>query len=172
MPAFAQEDATTRHETFASLVERRSRFVFRVAYSILRSVADADDVVQETFLRVYRAGGWERVENERAFLARVAWRLAVDRRPRRRTEEPGPDLAAAGENPEQAVINADRIATVHRLIEALPDDFRQPLALSTVEEMTSQEIAVVLGIPEGTVRSRISRAKQILKDKLRVIYGQ
>jgi|SRR5579884_2255596 len=169
-PAFAkQEDSTSRHESFAAMVQRQSRFVFRVAYSVLRSVSEADDVVQETFLKVYRAGGWERIENERAFLARVAWRAAVDRRRVRRVEEPDPELASQAESPEAVVIAADWSAAVHRLIDALPEEFRQPLALSAVEEMSSPEIAAVMGIPEGTVRSRISRARQLLREKLNAL---
>lgn len=156
---------------FSALVERQSRFVFRVAFSILRNVEDAEDVVQEAFLKLYRNGQWKAMEDERAFLARVVWRIAVDRLPKRRAEEPHVDLAAA-DNPERRAIDADWNATVHRLIDALPEELRQPLALSAVHEMTSQQVASVLGIPEGTVRSRVSRARQILREKLEVVMGR
>lgn len=63
---------------FSALVERQSRFVFRVAYSVLLNSYDAEDTVQETFLKLYRNGGWKQGNDERAFLARVAWRTAVD----------------------------------------------------------------------------------------------
>jgi RNA polymerase sigma-70 factor, ECF subfamily len=69
-------------------------------------------------------------------------------------------------NPEQEAIAADRAALVARLIDTLPEELRQPLALSTVEEMTSGQIAVVMEIPEATVRGRLMRARQILKEKL------
>jgi len=59
---------------FTALVQRQSRFVFRVAYAALLNSHDAEDAVQETFLKLYRNSGWEHIENERAFLARVAWR--------------------------------------------------------------------------------------------------
>src|SRR6478735_12721670 len=68
---------------FAEVVERQWRFVFRVAYAVLLNAHDAEDAVQETFLKLYRNRGWQHVENERAYLARVAWREAVDLRPRR-----------------------------------------------------------------------------------------
>ena len=74
--------------------------------------------------------------------------------------------SVGGENPEQSAIAADRHATVHRLIDALPEELRQPLALSTVDEMSSAEIAKILGIAEGTVRTRLMRARQLLKQKL------
>lgn len=159
-------DAASWDEEFAALVHRHSRFVFRVAYSVLRNLHDAEDAVQETFLKVYRGRRWDHVENERAFLARAAWRVAVDRVPKRGVEPPDAEAPAPGLNPEQAAISADRRAVVARLIDALPEELRQPLALSTVEEMTSPQIAAVMEIPEATVRGRLMRARQILKEKL------
>jgi RNA polymerase sigma-70 factor (ECF subfamily) len=150
---------------FEDVVTRQSRFVFRVAYAILRNASDSEDVVQETFLRVYRRGGWDRIEDERAYLARVAWRLAVDLRSRSR-REPLAAEAVASASHEISLIDADRTSTVHRLIDSLPEELRQPLALSTVDEMTSVEIAKVLGIAEGTVRTRLMRARQVLQQKL------
>src|SRR5271170_453304 len=66
-------------DAFESLVHRQSRFVFRVAYAMLRNAHDAEDVVQETFLNLHRSGAWQQMKDERAFLARTAWRQAVDR---------------------------------------------------------------------------------------------
>src|SRR5712692_2719446 len=91
-PRLAQGAATACDDRFAALVRRRSRFVFRVAYAILRNAHDAEDVVQETFLKLYRARRWESMVDERAFLARTAWRLAVDRRPRVRMDVPDCDI--------------------------------------------------------------------------------
>ena len=59
-----QEDATTREARFAAFVERQSRFVFRVAYALLRNSYDSEDVVQETFLKIYRSGAWDRIKDE------------------------------------------------------------------------------------------------------------
>jgi RNA polymerase sigma-70 factor (ECF subfamily) len=165
-PAVAATGAASWDEQFADLVNRRSRFVFQVAYSVLRNLHDAEDAVQETFLKLYRTGRWDHVTDEKAFLARAAWRVAVDRAPKRATISTDIDLAAPGQNPEQAAISADRHALVARLIDALPEDLRRPLALSTVDEMTSQQIAAVMDIPEATVRGRLMRARQILKEKL------
>jgi RNA polymerase sigma-70 factor (ECF subfamily) len=155
-------DETAR---FASLVERQSRFVFRVAYAVLRNAGDSEDVTQETFLKVYRAKAWDRMEDERAFLARTAWRIAVDHRARRQREvQPMESVLSA--DPEQCAIAANEAAAVHRLIDALPEELRQPLALSTIDEMSSREVAEILGLPEGTVRTRLMRARQVLKQKL------
>jgi RNA polymerase sigma-70 factor (ECF subfamily) len=168
-----QDEATARDSRFAGLVERQSRFVFRVAYAVLRNSSDAEDVVQETFLKLYRSRSWEEIRDEKAFLARSAWRIAVDRLPRVRTSEPSWEMAAPGDSPEDTVIAADRKAAVWRFIDALPEELRQPLALSTIEELNSREVAEVMGIPEGTVRTRLMRARQILKDKLtRIVEGR
>lgn len=168
--ALASKEVETDNR-FAALVDRQSCFIFRVAYAVLRNAHDAEDAVQETFLKLYRNRSWERMDNERAFLARAAWRVAVDRLPARRVDQPDSNILAIGLNPEQAAIGADLNVTIHRLMDALPEELRQPLALSTVEDLNSREIAAVMGIPEGTVRTRLMRARQILKLKLAALLG-
>jgi RNA polymerase sigma-70 factor (ECF subfamily) len=156
---------------FNSLVHRQSRFVFRVAYAMLRNSHDAEDVAQETFLKLHRTGAWRQMKDEQAFLARAAWRQAIDHRrsqPRRTEQglESMPEPTSHRANPEQELLAAGAHATVHRLIDALPEELRQPLSLSSIEELNSREIAAILGIPEGTVRTRLMRARQMLKQKL------
>jgi RNA polymerase sigma-70 factor (ECF subfamily) len=160
---------------FAELVERQSRFVFRVAYAVLLNRADAEDAVQETFLKLHRNRGWRNVENERAFLARVAWRVAVDRRPRQPEPESiegdtvrsaGNELQTADSDPEQTLLLSDQHARIHAMIDALPEELRLPLVLSASDELNSREIGNVLGIPEGTVRTRLQRARELLRRKL------
>jgi RNA polymerase sigma-70 factor (ECF subfamily) len=165
------KESAARELRFSELVERQSRFLFRVAYAVARNAHDAEDVVQETFLKLYRTGAWERMGNERAFLARTAWRIAVARRPARRASGLDPAMPARDGSPEDTAILSNWNSTVHRLIDALPESLRQPLALSAVEEMTSREIAEVMGIEEGTVRTRILRARQMLREKLAVLSG-
>jgi RNA polymerase sigma-70 factor, ECF subfamily len=166
LPLAHEERATTRDNEFTALVWRQSRFVFRVAYSILRNVQDSDDVVQETFLKLYRSRAWERMADEKAFLARVAWRIAVSQLRKAPTNPLGAETASTAQSPEHAAIVSDWSTAVCRLIDALPEELRQPLALSSIEELNSREIAKVMGIPEGTVRTRLARARQILKQKL------
>jgi RNA polymerase sigma-70 factor, ECF subfamily len=170
--------ANDEEAEFTALVERQSRFVFRVAYAVLLNAADAEDAVQETFLKLYRNGGWQKMANERAFLARVAWRIAVDRRPR--SAEPARSLFAANDDlpgllsepaspqpgPEQILLADDRHAAVHSMIDALPEELRVPLVLSAFDELNSREIGRTLGVPEGTVRTRLKRARQLLRRKL------
>ncbi len=160
---------------FAALVKRQSRFVYRVAYAVLLNRQDAEDAVQETFLKLYRNGGWRSVENERAFLARVAWRVAVDRLPRRPEtlnldsdpERGTPrEAPSADPDPEQTLILTDQHARIHAMIDALPEELRLPLVLSASGDLNSREIGRVLDIPEGTVRTRLQRARDLLRRKL------
>jgi RNA polymerase sigma-70 factor, ECF subfamily len=164
----AREAAAEREARFAALVERQTRFVFRVAYAVLRNTHDAEDIVQETFLKLYRTDAWKGMQDERAFLARSAWRLAVERSSRTRKLAKPPD-ACVPRTPEEELLRGDEEALVQRLIDALPDELRVPLALSAVEEMSSQQIAAVMAIPDGTVRTRIARARKMLKEKLTAV---
>jgi RNA polymerase sigma-70 factor (ECF subfamily) len=162
-----QETGATRESRFDSLVERQAKFVFRVAFSVLRNPESAEDVVQETFLKLYRNRAWETMENERAFLARVAWRMAVERIPKKRREHAAfREPVSEDANPEETLLSSDWIGGVLRLVDALPEEFRQVLALSGIEGLNSREIAEVTGIPEGTVRRRLQRARQLVKQKL------
>lgn len=161
-----EQEAAACDDPIAGLVKRQARFIFRVAYSVLRNVQDAEDVVQETFLKIHRSRRWNSMVDEKAFLARTAWRIVVDRLPNTRVAALDFDVPSGRENPEQTAITADWNATIHRLVDALPEELRQPLALSTVDEFNSHEIAQVMEIPEGTVRTRLMRARQVLKQKL------
>jgi RNA polymerase sigma-70 factor, ECF subfamily len=158
-----------RDRRFAEMAERQARFMFRVAHGLLRSVQDAEDAVQEALLKLYRTDGWLRMEDEKAFLARTVWRVGLDvvaRRPRLTEgldDEAGREFAAAGESAEQSMVGQDERALLRRLIETLPEELRQPLVLSAIEEMTSREVGIAIGIPEGTVRTRVMRARTELK---------
>ena len=156
---------------FTAMVERQSRFAFRVGYALLRNTQDAEDVVQETLLNLYRRRAWMGLRDERAFLARAVWRMALDRlRQRGRdTAWDGPaveELASVGPDPERRAMDAAWNRHVHALVDGLPEELRQPLALSTIEEMNSRQIGALMGIPEGTVRTRLMRARQMLREKL------
>lgn len=165
--------ATEAEAEFAALVERQSRFVFRVVYAVLLNSHDAEDAVQEIFLKLYRNGGWKQAKDERAFLARVAWRTAVDfKRHSISTCSGSPDPVALNElpslrpDPEESLSSANEHATIHALIDSLSEDLRIPLVLSSFEELNSREIGEILGIPEGTVRTRLQRARELLRQKL------
>jgi RNA polymerase sigma-70 factor (ECF subfamily) len=160
--------AVAAGDPFAALVARQSRYVFQVAWTVLRNAHDAEDVAQETFLKLYRTGSWQRMDDERAFLARTAWRLAVSRSRHRKRPDPS-ERCDESPDPERSAIASDLHSTVQRMIDALPDELRVPLALSAIEELSSARIAEMMDIPEGTVRTRIMRARELLRKKLEAL---
>jgi RNA polymerase sigma-70 factor (ECF subfamily) len=168
--AGSERTLTDQDAAFHQLVTRQSRFVFRVAYAVLRNAHDAEDVVQEAFLKLYRNGSWHRMENEKAFLARTVWRIAADaaaaRRPHAELDAAADGLVSAERTPEQETLRAEAHAGIHRLIDSLPEELRQVVALSGIRELNSREVAAVMGIPEGTVRTRLLRARQMLREKM------
>lgn len=161
-------------EALAALVREHSLLVYRIAYAALRRHHDAEDATQETFLRVlrYRAKLAD-VEDPKTWLARIAWRVAVDRSKRRRADEISIedetsvlDVASADFIADAQLEGAQLRAILEKLIQALPRKLRQPLILSTLGDMSSREVAAVLGINEAAVRSRVFRARSVLKEKL------
>jgi RNA polymerase sigma-70 factor (ECF subfamily) len=166
----------TQDEALEDLVRQHSRLLYRIAYAALRSHHDAEDATQETFLRVLRyrhklAG----VEDPKTWLARIAWRVAVDRSRQHRSkreislddpETPGEDVPSSHAPADQAMQGSQVGVRLERLIAALPRKLRAPLILSAIEEMSPREVAATLGISEAAVRSRVFRARQILKEKL------
>jgi len=164
------------------LVRQHSRLAYRIAYAVLRRHHDAEDSTQETFLRVLRyRSKLAAVEDPKTWLARIAWRVAVDRsRQRGQTREialddserPVAEPASSDAPADQTVHDAEVSAAVEKLIAALPEKLRQPLILSTIEEMSPREVAAMLGMNEAAVRSRVFRARQILREKLAARTGK
>jgi RNA polymerase sigma-70 factor, ECF subfamily len=166
----------SRDALLEALVREHSRLVYRIAYSVLRCHQDAEDATQETFMRVLRYGSkLADVEDSKTWLARIAWRVAVDRRKRRgRTrevaledpEKPVAQVASIANSADETVRGAQIGTVLEKLIAAMPSKLREPLILSTIQEMSPREVAGTLGINEAAVRSRVFRARKILKEKL------
>jgi RNA polymerase sigma-70 factor, ECF subfamily len=162
--------------TLEDLVRQHSRLVYRIAYAALRSHHDAEDATQETFLRILRySHKLAAVEDPKTWLARIAWRVAVDRSKRRGSQReislddpdrPGEHVLSSDASADEAMQGAQVGTRLERLIAALPEKLRQPLILSAIEEMSPREVAATLSINEAAVRSRVFRARQILKEKL------
>lgn len=177
----ARTAARDRDEAVESLVREHARVVYRIAYAVLRSRDDAEDAVQETFVRVLRhSNRITNVSNQKAWLARIAWRVAIDKskRSRLRNEVPletddavAERIASSDASVENALHEARIGAELEKLIAALPRKLREPLILSTVDEMTPREVSALLGINEAAVRSRVFRARQILHEKLTAHVG-
>jgi RNA polymerase sigma-70 factor, ECF subfamily len=157
-----------RQALFTRLATEHARFLYRVARSVLRHSEDAEDCVQEALLKLYRGDRWSQMANERAFLASVVWRLALDRRSARRPvaeEEAALQLADSRPTPESATAENDERELLRELITELPEDLRDPLRLSALEELNSREIGELMGVPEGTVRTRLMRARAELQER-------
>ena len=157
-----------RQALFTRLAIEHGRFLYRVAWSVLRHAEDAEDCVQEALLKLYRGERWREMTNERAFLASVVWRLALDRRSARQPlaeEEMASLIADSRPTPESATAEDDERALLRELIEELPEELRDTLRLSALEEMNSREIGEAMGIPEGTVRTRLMRARAELQER-------
>jgi RNA polymerase sigma-70 factor (ECF subfamily) len=108
------------------------------------------------------------MEDEKAFLARTVWRVALDRLPRGSEDDRDVaevEIAWTGQSPEERVADRDEQELLRQMIDRLPEELRRPLVLSAIEEMTSGEVAEVMGIPEGTVRTRVMRAKAELRKR-------
>ena len=150
----------------ASCVRQHARLLFKVAYGVLRNSHDAEDVVQETFLRAHRAGT-STVRDAQAWLATVAFRIALDRkRIPEALDIAGLEIAGKEPDAENLAMRTQQVAHLQKLIASLPEDLRYPLVLSAMEELNSRQISEVLGIPESSVRGRIMRARQMLKEKM------
>jgi RNA polymerase sigma-70 factor (ECF subfamily) len=166
----ASEDARDEPD-IAALVTVFSRLLYRVAFSIVRHPAEAEDVVQETFLRVLENRlQLPSIRDLRPWLVRIAWNLALDRK-RRIQPAQLDELLAAGlassERPADEVLaEARRLAEVLTLMERLPRHERNVLLLAAVEELTTTEIAAVLGKSESSIRSLLFRARAHIQERL------
>ena len=155
----------------ASVVDIYSRLLFRVAYSVLRSQSDAEEVVQDVFVRVLEhRGSLDAIRDMRVWLVRIAWNLAIDRRRRIRPEQMDAQFAAAlvsgSMAADQALDEAERMQSVLRELDRLPRAERQALLLAAVEELGASEMAAVLGRSESAVRALVFRARTRLRERL------
>jgi RNA polymerase sigma-70 factor (ECF subfamily) len=146
---------------------------FRIAYGVLRHREDAEDVAQEAFARAYRHFRELRDrERFRAWLVRTAWRLAIDRwrsDRRRAAREQAVHPAAPAASSEDLAVSTERAAHLWRAIDALPEKLRIVVVLSAIEGHDVREVAALLQLPEGTVKSRLFLARKGLAEKLRCL---
>lgn len=168
--------SSDRDAVFTRIVMEHARFLYRIAWSVLRHAEDAEDAVQEALLKLYRGESWRNMRDERAFLARVVWREALDRyraRPQPLDDEHAEArLADERPSPELFASEADERGLMQEMIDSLPAELREPLVLSAVEEMNSREIGEVMGLPEGTVRTRLMRARAELRAKYEALQNK
>jgi RNA polymerase sigma-70 factor, ECF subfamily len=166
---FVAVDETLEREFEARLADS-STLAFRVAYSVLRQREDAEEVAQEALAKAYR--NFRRLRDRdrfRAWLVRLTWRLALDRQrsERRRLTR---DTWAVGrplEATAATVLANERAQELWAAIDALPEKLRIVVVLAGIEGHNEREIARLLKLPQGTVKSRLFLGRQRLKDALR-----
>lgn len=179
--ALAARAACGDDAAFACIMRRHNRLLFRTARSILKSDADAEDALQEAYLRAWRALGSFRAEARLStWLVRIVVNEALARLRRRGAQvlafDVTIDLAQASledamegnpdERPDRAAMRSEVRALMEASIDALPEAFRTVFVLRAVEEMSVDEVAVALDLPEATVRTRFFRARGLLREGL------
>jgi RNA polymerase sigma-70 factor (ECF subfamily) len=160
-------------QEFETRLRESSTLAFRVAYGVLRQRQDAEDVAQEAFAKAYRNFRQLRDrERFRAWLVRMTWRLAIDRwrSDRRRTaREEALEIPEPAGSTEQDAVERERAAHLWRAIDELPEKLRVVIVLAAIEGHDIREVASLLDLPEGTVKSRLFLARKGLAESLRWI---
>jgi len=160
---------------FGELMTRHGQAAYRTALAALGSPADAEEVTQESFVRAYAELATFRGEATfRTWVSAIVWRRALNRRrsvARRlrlfvQQAEACAEPVASGPSAEAALLALERQQLVAGLIRALPKRLRDPLLMAAADEHSYSELAVILGIPAGTLKWRISEARRLLKRKL------
>lgn len=170
--------------TFADQAMPYMASLYSAALRMTRNPSDAEDLVQETFLRAFRGfGGFQQGTNLKAWLYRILTNTYINtyRAKRRRPEEAdlgdvedfylyrhlgGLEAARAGRSAEDELLDLVSEAEVKDAVESLPDNFRMPVLLADVEGFSYKEIAAILDIPIGTVMSRLHRGRKALQKSL------
>ena len=170
MALFSAEDDRCGVD-IAGLVRSYSPLLFRVAHSVLRSRAEAEDVVQDVFVRVLqRREALPAVREMRVWLVRIAWNLSLDRKRRIRPEQLdeifAQSLVSASVPADTALEQARGMQAVLREMEKLPKKEREVLLLSAMEELETAEISQVLGRSESAVRALLFRSRERLRARL------
>ena len=144
--------------------------LFRLALHITLNAADAEDVVQDTMLKVWkRRNDWEQIESIEAFCLTICRNLALDRLRHKDYQSQTLDMAADPvdashtANPEQMAVQRDRVQLVRQLINRLPERQRSCMQLRDIEGKSYRDIATILGITEQQVKVTIFRARQAVK---------
>jgi RNA polymerase sigma-70 factor (ECF subfamily) len=160
-------------QEFERRIGDSSTLAFRVALSVVRRHADAEDVAQEAFLRAHRSFATIRDRDRfRAWLVRTTFRLALDRirgekRRARREDAVAIEAPSRADSAEDEAARSELREHVAEAVAALPEKLRLVTVLVAIEEQDTAAVARLLELPEGTVRSRLHRARKELAEKLR-----
>ena len=171
----AGDAAVELAQEFEARLAECSTLAFRVALGVLHNAADAEEVAQEAFIRAYRC--FHRLrdrERFRGWLARIAWRLALDRWRSSSRRERREQIAAEPppvQNAEELAASWEFQGRLQQAVDELPPKLRQVLILAAVEGYSIREVAGLLGLPDGTVKSRLHLARKAMIERLKWIVG-
>ncbi|MDA0335353.1 MAG: sigma-70 family RNA polymerase sigma factor [bacterium] len=168
------------HETFRDLVVEYHPLAFSLAYRSLGDPQDAEEVVQDAFVKIHGAlDGFRGDASLKTWILRIVWRLSLNRRRDRARSSwrrlglhqsaEDADVRVAGpvaESPEARLLSREAKQLIRELVDGLPPTLREVLILNSFEELGYEEIARILGIPVGTVSSRIHAARRKLARRL------
>jgi RNA polymerase sigma-70 factor (ECF subfamily) len=171
MPATLVDTAPELDREFEARLTDSSALAIRVAFSVLRNQADAEDVAQEAFAKAHRSFAQLRDRDSfRAWLVRMTWRMALDhaRSGRRRmTRDMAAVPPACGPTVEDDALAHEQRARLWQAVDELPERLRLVIVLSVMEGHSVKDVAALTGVAEGTVKSRLFKARTLLKEALR-----
>lgn len=156
-------------EAFATLVERYDRAVYHLAYRTLHDVEEARDAAQEAFFKAYRSlRTFKPGARFSTWIFAIVYHACCDRLNRRKrySNEEMPERADPGPGPEREAIAMDEARRLRAAIDALPEKYRTVITLYHLQGKQYEEIAEVLGLPMGTVKTHLFRAKEQLRKLL------
>jgi RNA polymerase sigma-70 factor (ECF subfamily) len=158
---------------FEERLRDSSTLAIRVAYGVVRQRQDAEEIAQEAFAKAYRSFSQLRDRNSfRAWLVRMTWRLAIDRwrADRRRSAREQISLVEKPDASAEEIASAnERAKRLWQAIDELPEKLRLVIVLSAIEGYDVREVAGLLGLPEGTVKSRLFLARKDLAQRLQCL---
>jgi RNA polymerase sigma-70 factor (ECF subfamily) len=165
-------------DAFASIMRRHNRMLYRVARSVLRDNGEAEDCVQSAYLLAYQAiGTFAGHAKLGTWLVRIVINEALGRKRRAASRDVvtpfdlaqrsgAEGWASSADGPESEAIRHELVALIERRVDELPEAYRMVFVLRALEELSVEETAALLAIPEATVRSRYFRARGILREAL------
>jgi RNA polymerase sigma-70 factor, ECF subfamily len=158
--------------------------LYRAALSMTRNAQDADDLVQDTFLRAFQfIDKFQVGTNARAWLFRILTNLFINRYRQRKREPESTSYdemedfflynrlqdahnSGKSDTPEAVVMNRVQVEAIHEAIQQLPTEYQETVILADLNELSYQEISDILDVPIGTVRSRLSRGRKLVQRAL------
>jgi RNA polymerase sigma-70 factor, ECF subfamily len=157
-------------QLFELIMRRHNERLYRAIRSILRDEAEVEDAMQAAYLHAFtHLRDFERRSSLATWVTRIAIHEALGRRRRGLrtvTSEEGPDVAAQTRSPEENVTDVEHRRLLRRAIDALPEHFRTVFVLRQVQELSIEETAACLDIQPATVKTRLHRARALLRRKL------